>query len=96
LAMGLGLAASVAGIPHTVARVGSMMTLFFNPQTVTDWNIAKGCDVARFSRYFWGLAERGIYMPCSQFEALFVSAAHSPADIDETVSAAGQVLAKIG
>ncbi len=95
LADGLGRAATAAGIPHSVARAGSMMTLFFNPLAVTNWKVASGCDVERFSRYFWGLVERGMYMPCSQFEALFVSAMHRPADIDATVSAAGEVLAEI-
>jgi glutamate-1-semialdehyde 2,1-aminomutase len=96
LAKGLDAAASAAGIPHTVARVGSMMTLFFNAEAVTDWNVASRSDVARFGRYFWGLIERGVYMPCSQFEALFVSAAHSPDDIDATVSAAREVLMNVG
>jgi glutamate-1-semialdehyde 2,1-aminomutase len=95
LAAGLGRAATAAGIPHSVARVGSMMTLYFNPDPVTDWKVAERCDVERFSRYFRGLLDRDIYMPCSQFEALFVSAAHSPADIDATIAAACQVLTKI-
>jgi glutamate-1-semialdehyde 2,1-aminomutase len=96
LATGLGRAATAAGIPHRVARVGSMMTLFFNSRAVTDWKHAEGCDVGRFSRYFWGLLDRGIYMPCSQFEALFVSAAHRTLDIEATVLAAGEVLSQMG
>jgi glutamate-1-semialdehyde 2,1-aminomutase len=92
LAAGLDEAAARAGIPHTVARVGSMMTLFFHPEVVTDWDVASLCDKQRFAKYFWGLIERGIYMPCSQYEALFVSAAHSDADIDATIVAAGEVL----
>jgi glutamate-1-semialdehyde 2,1-aminomutase len=95
LAEGLCGAAKEAGVPHTLARVGSMMTLFFNPQPVTDWTVASRCDVGGFGRYFWGLIDRGVYMPCSQFEALFVSSAHSDADIDATVSAARDVLARI-
>jgi glutamate-1-semialdehyde 2,1-aminomutase len=87
LAAGLDAAASAAGVPHTVARVGSMMTLFFNPEPVTDWDVASRCDRPRFARYFWGLIDRGVYMPCSQFEALFVSAAHTVADIEATVGA---------
>jgi glutamate-1-semialdehyde 2,1-aminomutase len=93
LADGLARAAQDAGIPHTVARVGSMLTLFFNPQPVTDWGVASRSDVAAFSRYFWGLIERGVYMPCSQYEALFVSAAHTADDIARTVDAAREVLA---
>jgi glutamate-1-semialdehyde 2,1-aminomutase len=93
LAAGLDEAATAAGVPHTVARVGSMMTLFFNGEPVVDWPTAAKCDTKAFARYFWGLLERGVYMPCSQYEALFVSAAHSDADIDETIDAAREVLA---
>jgi glutamate-1-semialdehyde 2,1-aminomutase len=91
LAAGLDKAARNAGIPHTVARMGSMMTLFFNPEPVIDWTMASRCDTKRFSQYFWGLIDRNVYMPCSQFEALFVSASHSEADIDATIDAAAQV-----
>jgi glutamate-1-semialdehyde 2,1-aminomutase len=92
LAKGLDEAATAAGVPHTVARVGSMMTLFFNPEPVHDWPAAARCDTQAFARYFWGLMDRGVYMPCSQYEALFVSAAHTEADIDATVAAARDVL----
>ena len=92
LASGLDAAATAAGVPHTVARVGSMMTLFFNPGPVTDWPTASRCDTARFARYFWDLIDRGVYMPCSQFEALFVSAAHTESDIDATIAAAREAL----
>lgn len=92
LAAGLDEAARAAGIEHSIARVGSMLTLFFNAARVTDWSLASRCNVAQFARYFWGLIDRGIYMPCSQFEALFVSAAHSTEDIDRTISAAREVL----
>jgi glutamate-1-semialdehyde 2,1-aminomutase len=88
LAAGLDAAATAAGVPHTIGRVGSMMTLFFSPGPVTDWETAARCDTRRFARYFWGMIERGIYLPCSQFEAMFVSAAHTEADIDATVAAA--------
>jgi glutamate-1-semialdehyde 2,1-aminomutase len=88
LATGLRRAAEKAGVPHCLARVGSMMTLFFHPGPIHGWREASQCDTARFSRYFWGLMNRGVYMPCSQFEALFVSAAHTEADIDTTIAAA--------
>ena len=88
LASGLAGAADAAGIAHTIGRVGSMMTLFFNPDPVTNWDIAAKCDTERFAKYFWGLIDRGVYMPCSQYEALFISAAHTDADIDETVKIA--------
>ncbi len=92
LATGLSEAANDAGVPSSIARVGSMLTLFFNSAPVTDWPSASRSDTAAYARYFWGLIERGIYMPCSQYEALFVSAAHSEADIDATVAAARQAL----
>ena len=56
---------------------------------------ASNCDTERFSRYFWGLMDRGVYMPCSQYEALFISTAHAAEDIQKTVEAAGEVLAAL-
>jgi glutamate-1-semialdehyde 2,1-aminomutase len=93
LAQGLEDAARSAGIPCTIARCHSMMTLFFNPEPVSDWDVASRCDTARYAKYFWGMIQRGVYLPCSQFEALFVSAAHCEADIDATIAAAREVLA---
>jgi glutamate-1-semialdehyde 2,1-aminomutase len=92
LADGLVAAANQAGIPHTLARVGSMLTLFFADQAVADWNSAARADTGRFAKYFWSLIERGVYMPCSQFEALFVSAAHTEDLIDRSVRAAHDAL----
>ena len=85
-------AAQEAGVPVQTNRVGSMLTLFFGPESVTDWDSASACDTDRFARYFWGMIDRGIYMPCSQFEALFVSASHSEELIDQTIEAAAKVL----
>jgi glutamate-1-semialdehyde 2,1-aminomutase len=95
LASGLCKAAADAGAPHQLARVGSMLTLFFAPEPVVDWPSASRCDTAKFGRWFWGLLDRGVYLPCSQFEALFVSAAHTDADIDATIGAAGAALANL-
>ena len=95
LEAGLCSAAQAAGIEHTINRVGSMLTLFFNPEQVTDWESASRSDTGRFARYFWGLVHRGVYMPCSQYEALFISAAHSEADIQATVAAAGEVFGQL-
>ena len=92
LAEGLLNAALSADIPATVGRCGSMMTLFFNSEPVIDWDTASRCDTDRFAQYFWGLIERGHYMPCSQFEALFVSMTHTDEDIDATIHAAEEVL----
>lgn len=88
-------AANAAGVPHQLARVGSMLTLFFTRDVVTDWQSASRCDTQRFARWFWAMLERGVYLPCSQFEALFVSAAHTDADIDATIAAARESLAKM-
>jgi glutamate-1-semialdehyde 2,1-aminomutase len=88
LASGLALAADDAGLDHSINRVGSMMTLFFHPESVCDWTTASRCDLARFGRYFWGLLQRGVYMPCSQFEAMFISAAHTEVEIEATIQAA--------
>ena len=88
LELGLHQAAEQAGIPHHIARVGSMMTFFFNACLVTDWDVASRSDTAQYGRYFWHLLDQGVYMPCSQYEALFISAAHGDAEIDQTVEAA--------
>ena len=96
LAAGLGRAATDAGIAHQVQCVGSMMTLFFNDQPVSQWTgQADRCDRDLFGRYFWGLIRERIYMPCSQFEALFLGRAHTESMIDETIDAAAKVLREI-
>lgn len=95
LASGLTNAAQEAGIPHQVASIGSMFTLFFSAEKVTRLSLATKSDTNRFSRYFWGMLERGFYLPCSQFEANFVSAAHADEMIDATIAAARDVLAGI-
>lgn len=92
---GLHAAAEKAGVPHAITRVGSMLTLFFNAHRPTDWDSASRSDTARYAKYFWGLLDRGVYMPCSQYEALFVSAAHTEADIDATAKAAEAVFGSL-
>jgi glutamate-1-semialdehyde 2,1-aminomutase len=72
----------------TINRVGSMFTFFFTPDPVTDWDSAKKCDTARFGKFFHFLLERGVYIAPSQFEAGFVSAAHTEDDIRLTAEAA--------
>jgi glutamate-1-semialdehyde 2,1-aminomutase len=74
----------------TVNRIGSMMTWFFTGADVTDYDTAKLSDTIRFGKFFHAMLERGIYLPPSQFEALFVSTAHTEADIERTVDAARQ------
>ena len=69
--------------------------LYFTPETVTDADGARTADIERYRKYFWGLAERGVYVAPSQFEAGFVSLVHSEDDINKTVQAATQVLANL-
>jgi len=69
----------------TVNRVGSMFTFFFTPDPVTDWDSAARSDKARFAELFHFMLERGVYSAPSQFEAGFISTAHSEADIQKTV-----------
>ncbi len=88
LADGLSAAARAAGIPVQVNRVGSMLTVFFSPEPVFDAASARKCDTKRFGRFFHAMLERGVYLPPSQFEAAFVSVAHSPDDVALTVDAA--------
>jgi len=72
----------------SVNRVGSMFTFFFTTETVTDWSSASKSDTALFGRFFHWMLDRGIYLAPSQFEAGFVSAMHSEADIERTVATA--------
>ena len=95
LADGLLDAAAQAAIPVQINRVGSMLTMFFNEQPVTDLMTATAYDTEKFSKWFHGMLDRGIYLPCSQYEALFVSATHTTELIDETIQAAREVLATI-
>jgi len=78
-------AAAPAGV--TVNRVGSMFTFFFTDGPVTDWESAKRCDTSRFGDFFRHMLDRGVYLAPSQFEAAFLSAAHTDADIEKTIAA---------
>jgi glutamate-1-semialdehyde 2,1-aminomutase len=69
-----------------------MWTLFFTGQPVTDYASAKTCDTARFGRFFWEMMDRGVYLPCSQFEAAFNSVLHDEALVDRTLKAADAAL----
>jgi glutamate-1-semialdehyde 2,1-aminomutase len=79
--------ASAAGVPTSFTRVGSMFCTFFNPGPVTNYASAKKSDTKAFRRYFWTLLERGIYIAPSQFEAGFLSLAHTDEDIEKTLTA---------
>jgi glutamate-1-semialdehyde 2,1-aminomutase len=93
LARELGRVAEQAGIPVTVNRVGSMLTLFFTAGPVANLDDAKQADLGRFRQFFKGMLAEGVYLPPSQFEALFVSLAHRQEDLNLTVAAAQKVLA---
>lgn len=82
-------------VPVTVQRVGSMFTLFFQDGPVTDLESAKLSDTSRFARFFHAMLEEGVYWPPSQFEAAFVSSAHTEEDIEAILSAAGRALERI-
>src|SRR5690348_1351336 len=93
LAAGVATAAREAGVPICYNRVGSMFTWFFAPCPVTDWNSAAKADTQAFGRFFRSMLENGVYLPPSQFEAAFLSAAHSEEDIQQTIAAAKQAFA---
>lgn len=82
-------------VPAQIQRVGSMITLFFNSNPVWDYEDAKRSDTALFGRFFWEMLARGVYLPCSQYEAAFVSVAHTKADIQATIEAAQDSLKAI-
>jgi glutamate-1-semialdehyde 2,1-aminomutase len=96
LAEGLMRNCLEAGVPAVLNRVGSMMTLFFTDRKeITDWSGAKTCDTAAYARFFHALLRGGIYLAPSQFEAAFVSAAHSDDDIEKTIAASSVALGKL-
>ena len=95
LVEGVMEAAREAGVSTCCNRVGSMFTWFFTPGPVTDWTSAAKSDTEAFARFFRGMLEKGIYLPPSQFEAAFLSAAHTEKDIHHTISAARQAFATV-
>jgi glutamate-1-semialdehyde 2,1-aminomutase len=95
LANGVAAAARQAGIPLTVNRVGSMITFFFQQGPVRDWDEASRSDTAQFGKFFHGMLDEGVYLPCSQYEAAFLSAELTDQDIDWTIAAAVKVLSEL-
>lgn len=89
---GLEAAGRKAGVPLTVNRVGSMLTAFFTEGPVADYASAKRSDTQRYAAFFHGMLQRGVFLPPSQFEAAFVSLAHSEAEIDAATRAAAESL----
>lgn len=88
LCEGIAEIAGRRGVPVQVAVAGSMFTVFFSERPVGNWQDAKACDTARFGRYFTKMLKNGIYLPPSQYEAVFVGLAHTPKDIERTLEAA--------
>ena len=95
LCAGLVEAGRATGVPLTTNSVGGMFGLFFSAEPVTTYAQATACDVERFKAFFHGMLAEGIYLAPSAFEAGFLSAAHSTADIEATIAAARRVLARI-
>ena len=74
---------------------GHQVTVAFSDQLPANWTMASYCDTKSFAKYFWGMLNRGIYLPCSQYEACFISRAHSQQDIDNTIDAACDVFREL-
>jgi len=95
LAAGLGEAARAAGVPLQINALGSLLTPFFTDRPVRDYESASTADAARYGAFFRAMLARGVYAPPSQFEAWFLSGAHTTRDIDRTIAAARQAFAHL-
>ena len=95
LEAGLRTALARSGLPGCINRAGSLLTLFLGVDKVIDGDSARRYDSALFSRYFHRMLEHGIYLPPSQFEAMFISLAHTDTDLDATIAAATDALAPV-
>jgi glutamate-1-semialdehyde 2,1-aminomutase len=95
LAAGIGKAAQEADVAVFQTRVGTMFSTFFTSEPVINYQTAKASNTDHFNRYFHAMIERGVYIAPSQFEAGFISLAHSGEDIDRTVEAASEAFGAI-
>jgi glutamate-1-semialdehyde 2,1-aminomutase len=95
LTAGLADAARDAGVSLQVNAFGSLLTPFFTDRPVRDYESALSSDTAAYGRFFRGMLSRGIYLPPSQFEAWFLSGAHTPRDVDKTVKAARDAMKEV-
>jgi glutamate-1-semialdehyde 2,1-aminomutase len=93
LVEGVASAAKDAGVTLTANRVGSMFTWFFTAEPVSSWSSASKSDTKAFGRFFRMMLDRGVYLPPSQYEAAFLSNAHTEEDVERTLSAAKQAFA---
>jgi glutamate-1-semialdehyde 2,1-aminomutase len=95
LCNGVAEAAKAAAIPLTINRVGSMFTFFFTDKNVWDWPSAERSDTKKFAKFHRAMLEIGVYLPPSQFEAAFLSAAHTADEVNSTVDAAAAALKRL-
>jgi glutamate-1-semialdehyde 2,1-aminomutase len=95
LVTGVSAAAKAAGVSVTANQVGSMFTWFFSEHEVFDWETAARCSTELFGRFHRGMLDAGVWLPPSQFEAAFLSTAHTSEDIEMTIAASEQVFAKL-
>ncbi|MCC7418034.1 MAG: glutamate-1-semialdehyde 2,1-aminomutase [Acidobacteria bacterium] len=96
LAEGLADAARAAGVNLQINGLGSMLTPFFTAGAVTDYQSALAADTARYATFFQGMLARGVFPPPSQFEAWFLSAAHTRSDVNKTIAAAKKAMREVG
>ena len=89
-------AAREAGVHITANHAGSMFTFFFVDHAVTDWDSAAGCNTGQFGQFHRAMLNAGVWLPPAQFEAAFMSSAHTEEEIEQTVAAAGEALALVG
>lgn len=95
LAAGLAEAARAAGVPVQINGFGSLLTPFFTTEPVRNYQSALRVDTARYAAFFRGMLKRGIYLPPSQFEAWFLSGAHTPRDVEKTIAAAREAMTDV-
>jgi glutamate-1-semialdehyde 2,1-aminomutase len=95
IAGGVALIAAELGIGMTTNRVGSMFTWFFTPEDVMDFAMASESNTVAFAKFHHGMLDRGVWLPPSQFEAAFVSAAHGQTEVDAILEAASGALREV-
>jgi glutamate-1-semialdehyde 2,1-aminomutase len=92
LCQGISQSLDEKNIPHTINRISSMFTLFFNPSPVTDYDSAARSDTKLYAKYFSQMLKAGIYLPPSQFEACFLSTKHRQTDLNKTLAAVRKIV----
>jgi len=95
LAEGLERTIGRTGVAARVARIGSLFTVFFSSDEVADYDAALRADTAKYRQFFWSMLEAGVYLPPSQFEACFLSLAHTKEDVEATLKAAEAAFGKL-